>query len=168
MELTLIVTALFIFHGKITLGQELTEEKARDIDRLLKMTCALKIGLQFSDLFVQQLSQALKNARPDIPQKAFDIVESVVGEVIAEEIEKPSGLRRDMRFIYHKYFSHEEVREMIAFNSTSLGQKIIRVMPILIQEGMQAGQKWGQSLVATLQQRLAARLEEEGIQMNNK
>ena len=36
--------------------------------------------------------------------------------------------------LYNKYFSEEELREMLAFYSTPVGRKSIEVMPSLIQE----------------------------------
>ena len=63
-----------------------------------------------------------------------------------------------------KHFTDNELKQMIEFNKTELGQKIIRVMPQITQEGMQAGRLLGQSLGPEIQQRIAARFQSEGIQ----
>ena len=41
--------------------------------------------------------------------------------------------------------------------------KAISVMPQMAQEGMRAGQAWGQSLEPEIERRITARFEKEGI-----
>lgn len=48
--------------------------------------------------------------------------------------------------IYDKYFSYDEIREMIGFYQTPIGKKTITVMPQLLGEVMQAAQSWSQQL----------------------
>jgi hypothetical protein len=67
--------------------------------------------------------------------------------------------------IYHKYFTGEEIKEMIRFYSSDLGRKTIRIMPALINESLTAGQQWGQSLAPLITERVKARLKREGVEL---
>lgn len=67
--------------------------------------------------------------------------------------------------LYDAHFSHDEVRGLIGFYSSELGQKTIRVQPQITPESMAAGQAWGQSLGPEIQQRVRARLAEEGLSL---
>ena len=58
--------------------------------------------------------------------------------------------------IYAKYFSEDDILQLIAFYETPLGQKMIEVMPQLTMDSMQ-------SKVPELQEQLKARLESEGL-----
>ncbi len=56
------------------------------IDKLVEQMgqSAVETGKQFSNLFIQNMSQSLKQAKPDIDPKAFDILEEEVKLVIHE------------------------------------------------------------------------------------
>jgi uncharacterized protein len=47
---------------------------------------------------------------------------------------------------YDKYFSHEEIKGLIKFYETPLGQKSLSATPLLMNEMRTAGQKWGEKL----------------------
>jgi hypothetical protein len=48
--------------------------------------------------------------------------------------------------VYDKYLSDEEIKGLIQFYQTPLGQKTLRVMPQLMAESQEAGRKWGEGL----------------------
>lgn len=140
-------------------SDDLSAEKSADIERLLEMTGALAIGQQMSAAVVGQMTQALRHTRPDMPQRVLDVLADEVNAVIGENL---AGLKDLMIPLYHKHFTRSEIEEMIRFYSTGLGQKVIRVMPMLVSESMQAGQQWGQTLSPLIEQRIKARLKSEG------
>lgn len=47
---------------------------------------------------------------------------------------------------YDKYYTHEEIKGLIKFYETPLGQKMIGVLPKMLGELQLAGQKWGEAL----------------------
>jgi hypothetical protein len=48
--------------------------------------------------------------------------------------------------IYDKYFSHEEIKGLIQFYQTPLGQKMLSVLPKMTAEIVDLGQQWGADL----------------------
>jgi len=48
--------------------------------------------------------------------------------------------------LYDKYLSDKEIKDLIQFYRTPLGQKSVQVMPKLIAESEEAGRKWGEGL----------------------
>jgi hypothetical protein len=50
---------------------------------------------------------------------------------------------------YDKYLSHEEIKGLLRFYETPLGQKALTVMPKLMGELQETGQKWGGELGRT-------------------
>jgi uncharacterized protein len=48
--------------------------------------------------------------------------------------------------IYDKYFSDEEIKGLIQFYSTPLGQKAVKVLPKLMSECGDVGRKWGEEI----------------------
>jgi len=148
--------------GACLAAEDLSAEKKADIERLLDMTGATAISKQMATLVVTQMSQAIKRARPDIPERIIDTLPAEIDIVFDENV---TSFRELVTLLYHKYFTASEVKEMIQFYSTDLGKKTIRVMPALAAESMSIGQRWGQSLGPVIEQRIKARFMREGIKL---
>jgi uncharacterized protein len=162
--ISILILALFLSANCLA-ASEISKEKKALIDTLLKQTgqSAITMGKQFSNLFIQQMTMVLKNSKPDINPMAFDILQEEINAIINEEVVEKAALSEMMYPIYDKHFTKEELKKMIELNKTEFGQKMIRVMPLIAKESMEAGQQLGQSLGPKIQQRLAARFREAGI-----
>jgi len=137
------------------------------IDELLVQTgqSAKDTGKLFSNVFIEQMTTALKQAKPNIDPKAFDVIEQEVKLIIDEALLKDNIMADILYPIYSSRFSEEELKELIAFYKTPLGKKLLQNMPAITQEAMQAGQKFGQSLGPKIQERILARFKSEGIEL---
>jgi hypothetical protein len=93
----------------------------------------------------------------------MEIIEDVVITVFEEEFIENGAFRKSMYSVYHKHFTLQEVRQLIEINKTPLGQKAIRVMPLVMREARQIGQTMGAALGPTLVERIRARLKKEKI-----
>ncbi len=140
-------------------------EKIQLIDTLLAQSgqTAVAVGKQLTDLFVQQMEGSLRAANPDVDPRAFKIISEEVNGLIDQEVVAGGVLTEPMHEIYSKYYSVEELKQIVAFNKTPLGQKILKVTPAITQEGMKAGQAYGQALAPRLQEKVMARFQKEGI-----
>lgn len=56
--------------------------------------------------------------------------------------------------IYARHFSDSELRQLIAFYQTPIGQKFVAEQPALLKESMQAGQEWGRQLGTRVAQQM--------------
>lgn len=70
-----------------------------------------------------------------------------------------------MVILNHKYFTHVEIKGLLAFYQTPLGKKAGSLAPVMGQEGLVIGQRWGESLGPIVAQRIKARFKQEGFQM---
>lgn len=143
-------------------SEALSPEKRADIERLLDMTGAMALSTQMASAVTAQLFQVIKKARPDIPAKVLDALPAEVQATFAANMD---SFKEAIIPIYHKHFSASEIKEIIQFYSTDLGKKTIRLMPVLMQESMLAGQRWGQSLGPEIDRRVKARLKSEGVKI---
>jgi hypothetical protein len=48
--------------------------------------------------------------------------------------------------VYNKYYTHDEIKQLITFYKSPLGKRLVEVTPLLTQETMVIGQKWGEKL----------------------
>ncbi len=141
-------------------ADELTKERRADIDQLLRVTGAVALGKQMATPVTAQLAQNLKKMCPDIPNEVLQVLPQEVGAVFEENL---GSLMEAVVPLYTKYFTGAEVKELIGFYSTDLGKRLVGAMPGLMQEGMQVGQRWGQSLAPASERRVKARLAREGV-----
>ena len=47
---------------------------------------------------------------------------------------------------YSKFYSHDEIKQLIRFYESPIGKRMVEVTPLLTQETMAIGQKWGEKL----------------------
>ena len=71
---------------------------------------------------------------------------------------KPGDLIDLIVPIYDKYYSEQEVDELVAFYNSPVCKKTISMMPMIMQESMEAGRTWGK----VLGEKVAQQLKEKG------
>jgi hypothetical protein len=129
--------------------QEDAEAKKADIRKLLVITGAPELGRQM----MEQTLPAMKAAMPQVSEQFWTdfMAEADMKDFV--ELVVP---------IYERHFTHEEVRGLLQFYETPLGQKLIQTMPQILQESVGVGQLWGAALGAKIQLRL--QLQDKGKQ----
>jgi hypothetical protein len=161
MQVCLLILPLYLCNA--ALADDLTPAKLGDIRRLMDVTGSANIANQFASGTSQQMFKALKAARPDIPDRAMAIMEKELVKLFAEKMSASGGLLEQIVPVYHKHFTHPEIRELLAFYQTPIGRKAILVLPQVVNESMVAGQRWGQALGPEIEKRITAALRREGM-----
>ncbi len=124
------------------------ESKNDDIRMLLELTGAAKLGIQIMDQMIEMFKQNM----PDVPEKFWsDVMKEVKGDDLIKLIIP----------IYDKYFTHDDIKELIKFYNTPIGKKVIKLLPQITRESMEAGQKWGKELG----EKIKNKLEQEGYKL---
>ncbi len=100
---------------------------------------------------MNQMLIPMKQAIPDVPDEFWTKFLAKVDANELVELIVP---------IYAKHFTHDEIKQLLAFYQTPLGQKMIANQPAIMQESMEAGQEWG----GQLGRQVAKELEAEGYQ----
>src|SRR5262245_7297035 len=101
--------------------EELTDAKRADIERLLHMTDALKIGRMFGLTVMSQFERTLRQLHPDIPAELFGVVREETQKTIDESVTEKGGFMDQVISMYHRYFSHDDIKAMLAFYGTPAG-----------------------------------------------
>ncbi len=127
--------------------------KAADIHRLIELTGGKQLAVQMIDQMSRSLKPLMTNSLPpgEYREKLVDLFyakfQSKLDIGKFEEMAVP---------IYDKYLSREEVKGLIEFYQTPLGQKTLKVLPRLMTEMQAAGEKWGGELGRTSMQEVLA------------
>lgn len=109
------------------------QTKNDDIMKLLKVSGADKMADQMMAAIIPQFNQLV----PGIPdvfwvkfKEKININDLMVACVPA----------------YSKFYTHDEIKQLIKFYESPLGKRMVEVTPLLTQETMTIGQKWGEKL----------------------
>ena len=136
-----------------------------DILRLIKLTQASNMAELVGNALAQQLVNNLRAADPTISPKAFTIVEQETSKIFTDPATINQLVDRLVP-VFAKYYTDQDVRGMIAFYTTPLGQKMIRTTPKLALASLQIGEAWGRELAPELVKHIQARFKQAGIKVN--
>jgi len=109
------------------------QTKNDDILRLLRVSGADKLADQMMTAIIPQFKQLV----PGIPDAFW--------------VKFRQKLNMDDLLIacvpaYSKFYTHDEIKQLIKFYESPLGKRMVEVTPLLTQETMAIGQKWGEKL----------------------
>jgi len=137
---TLMITmALFLLCSNAWAQKGATQEtkiapkKEAVIRELLAVTKASEMGTQVMSAMIDSFSVSM----PDVPQKFWTR--------FMEKVD-PRDLENLIVPIYDRHFTLKELQALVAFYKTPEGTSVITKMPVVMQESMMAGQKWGEIL----------------------
>jgi hypothetical protein len=108
------------------------QTKNDDIVRLLRISGSDKMSEQVFDAMILQF-----NTLPGVPNEFW---------VRFRQRINFDDLLYQMIPIYDRYYTHDEIKQLIAFYGSPLGRKMVEVAPSIMQESMAIGQSWGERL----------------------
>jgi hypothetical protein len=120
---------------------------ARELVQVIKATDQFKALLP--NIF-QALKPAFVQGRPEA-EKDYD---AIVPIITAGAQRRLNDFAEMVAGIYAHNFSVDEIHALTAFYRTPTGQKLIERQPIIAHESLEAGQQFGQQLVADLKEQI--------------
>jgi len=106
------------------------EEKVRT---LITMSGSGDMGIQMIDTLIPQYKKML----PDVPESYWIKVKKNVDVNELIDLIIP---------IYVKYYTDDDITKLIEFYESDIGQKMIKISPLMMQDSMDAGQAWGEKM----------------------
>lgn len=158
--LFLLIILPFFFVQKINAT---SPEKRTDIIKLLKITGTAGIASKMGVYASNQIIDVWQKSKKELTPRAIEIIKEEMTAVINEQVADEESFFSYFIPIYDKYYTHSEIKGLVSFWESELGRKSIQVMPSLMNEGMVAGEKWGQSIKPIAVERIIKKFEAEGI-----
>lgn len=116
----------------------------KDIRKLIELSGSVGSAGQLMDRMIENYKKIL----PDVPDAFWaGIREEISAEALVDKIVP----------IYARHYTHDDIKQLIAFYESPIGKKLQEKTPIITQESMQVGETWGREIAIMIQ----ARLEEE-------
>ena len=82
--------------------------------------------------------------QPNASDSVLAIVDQEVAGLVDEAMNENSLLVDKISSIYDRYFSDDNLKQLIAFCQTPAGKKTMQAFPSIVQESIAAGEAWGQ------------------------
>ena len=114
------------------------------------------------DAVMPTIMQAMKPAITRGDAKAAKDWDEISPTIMKEFSSLKSSLLDDIAAIYANSFSAAELGQFVAFYKTPAGEKLARLTPVLAQQTMAAGQKFGQQVAGRLADRMQDELRKRG------
>jgi uncharacterized protein len=121
--------------------------------------------IQAGDQFKALLPIILKNLKPAIVQGRPEVdrdYDAIMPILLAGMAERVNEIVDEITTLYARNFTPEELREVSAFYRAPTGRKFLQKQPLILQESMAIGQKFGQSVAAEMQNRIVEELRKRG------
>ncbi len=146
---------LLIFSAPLALaGQKPQTAPAQeaDIRELLRVTGMTEtVGRQMNQM-ADQLKPLLERSLPP-GDRRHEIVETFTKKFLARA--NSEALMQQIIPIYAKYMSEDDVKAVIRFYKSPAGQRLLKVMPRMMQESSAVGQQWGENLAREVMDEMA-------------
>jgi hypothetical protein len=130
--------------SKRTLVNELLEvTETKKLAEQVASTVMQQMQANYSDLMVQMLSREHELTEEQLKQLQAEATESFARfskrfrELFFQQVDFGKLTEEISVPLYEKYFTEDELKDLIAFYKTQTGQKTLRVMPQLMGESMQ-------------------------------
>jgi hypothetical protein len=131
----------------------------------MELTGTLRMGERFGEMISARFAAVYRSRGAEVPDSVVRVVREEIRGLVDEAAEERGGLMDTLYAIYHRHFTHEDVKGLIAFYETDVGRKTVRVMPILTREAAKAGSRWGAMMAPVVADRLRNRLDKRGIEL---
>jgi uncharacterized protein len=107
---------------------------------------------------VQQLKPAIVQNRPQV-ERDYDAIMPLMLDSMNARV---SEIIDQVAALYARNFTAAELNEVVAFYRGPTGQKFIQKLPLITQESMVIGQRFGQSIATELRSRIVDELRKRG------
>jgi uncharacterized protein len=121
----------------------------------------IKLGDQFKAILpsiFQRMKPAIVQNRPEV-ERDYDAIAPILQDRMGARI---GELLDAVVLVYANSFTAAELRDLIAFYHTPTGQKLLQKTPLITQQTMIVGQKFGQSAGADVQKQMMEELRSKG------
>jgi len=132
--------------GDINPAPASVEDTAKDetIRKLLDITGA-------KNLYQQMSSQVFTGLKAEYPQVPVEFWDTAAKEMKTDE------LLNEIIPLYKKYYTNEDLKQLVAFYQTPIGQKTISILPQLSRESISVGLKFGKTVAKRIIDELKAK-----------
>ena len=133
--------------------------KIREAEQLVRLSLTDRIMTNVQDNYTNQLGAVL--TAQDVP--AEDAAKLIDEEMQALADSEHQRLLDALLPIYRRYYTDDEIHQLLSFYQTEVARKSIRVCGMIAAEGQQFVRLWNENFEQELLERVKVRLREAGV-----
>ena len=134
-------------------------EQVSEAEQLVRLSLTDRIITNVEDNYTNQLGAVL--TAQDVPaENAGKLIEEEMQALVESEHQR---LLDALVPIFRRYYTAEEIHQLLSFYQTDVARKSIRVSGQIAAEGQQFVRLWNESFEQQLLERIKARLSESGV-----
>jgi uncharacterized protein len=152
------ILALAVFGGRHAVAQSQSPDAIAAARELVAASRAAEQLKTLLPIIMQQLKPAIVQGRAEVGRD-FD---SVMPQLIEAMSARSEAFAEGIAAIYARTFTVDELQQVTAFYRGPVGQKFLEKMPVIAQESMAMGQKFGQEIAGELRSRMIDELRKRG------
>ena len=142
----------------VSSADELTPEKIRDIKALMSIGMPKEADLAVFSRQIDKVLFMLKRQHPDLSDASMSAMREEALKIYEVKRDEPGGLTDRLVVIYHKHLSDDDVKQILQFFATPVGQKVkgflavrqIEALPIVEQWGDEVAREWARAMVEVM------------------
>ena len=132
---------------------------------LAKDLLILKGGPQLFDGMVEGVIDRTRDTfLPTNPNLSAPL-NQVAAQLRTEFEPKKAEVFNEVARSYARYFTEAELKDLLAFYKSSLGQKVLKAEPVAVEEGFKRAQEWSQSFAEQVMARYRAEMKKKGYDL---
>jgi len=121
----------------------MTEAKGKDIKILLNIIGVPSMAKDMADFMVAYIIDIEKKRNPDLPKN----IENSLSKIIYNSVIELSPELNSMAVpLYDKYYTHEDIKNLITFFRSPIGKKYLAVSGSMMKDMMPIAQAWGKKI----------------------
>jgi hypothetical protein len=117
------------------------------------------------DPLVRGVIESVKNSfvptNPNLTRELNDVAATLHKELDGKSSEAVDQLAR----AYAARFSEQELKDLLVFYKTPLGQKFTKEEPLAIEDGLKRAQQWAETFADTVMTRMRSEMQKKGHQL---
>jgi hypothetical protein len=107
---------------------------------------------------IETAKNSLVPNNPNLTKELND----VAGQLRKDYEGKKAELVYEVAVIYAKHFTEQELKELVAFYKSPLGQKMLKEEPLALDQGMKRAQDWSQDFSEAVLMRIRTEMAKKG------
>ena len=132
---------------------------------LAREVITIKGASSMTDPLVRGVIESVKNSfvptNPNLTRELND-----VALILHKELDgRSSEVLEQMAQAYAARFTEQELKDLLVFYKTPLGQKFIKEEPVALEDGLKRAQRWADAFADTVMARMRGEMQKKGHQL---
>jgi hypothetical protein len=132
---------------------------------LAREVITIKGANSMTDPLVRGVIESVKNTfvptNPNLTHELNDVATALHKELDG----RSSEVMEQMAQAYAARFTEQDLKDLLVFYKTPLGQKFIREEPLALEDGLKRAQKWADAFADTVMTRMRSEMQKKGHQL---